>query len=65
MKIWRGLALVVASGLALTGCASAVPRADSGKLSVEVSQVFDLADTANAYRALEGGHVRGKVIVRI
>ncbi len=38
---------------------------DAGKLRVEVAQVFDLADAADAYRALEGGHVRGKVVVRV
>ena len=37
MKIWRGLALVGATVLALTGCASAVPPSGSGKLSVEVA----------------------------
>ncbi len=38
---------------------------DNGTLGVEVSHVFDLADTSDAYRALESGHVRGKVVVRI
>lgn len=38
---------------------------DAGKLSVEVAQVFDLADTADAHRASESGHTRGKVVVRV
>ena len=38
---------------------------DAGKLRVEVAHVFDLADASDAYRALEGGHVRGKVVVRL
>jgi len=38
---------------------------DAGRLRVEVAQVFELADTADAYRAVEGGHIRGKVVVRI
>ncbi len=38
---------------------------DAGKLRVEVAHVFELADAADAYRALEGGHIRGKVVVRI
>jgi len=38
---------------------------DAGKLRVEVAQVFELADTADAYRALEGGHIRGKIVVRV
>jgi NADPH2:quinone reductase len=35
------------------------------RLRVEVAEVFDLAQTAEAYRTLEGGHVRGKLVVRI
>ncbi|HEV6953355.1 MAG TPA: NADP-dependent oxidoreductase [Promicromonospora sp.] len=38
---------------------------DAGKLSVEVAQVFDLADAADAHRASETGHTRGKVVVRV
>ncbi|MFC8797404.1 NADP-dependent oxidoreductase [Promicromonospora sp. NPDC057138] len=38
---------------------------DAGKLSVEVAQVFDLADAAAAHRASETGHTRGKVVVRV
>ncbi|MDR7384566.1 NADP-dependent oxidoreductase [Promicromonospora iranensis] len=38
---------------------------DAGKLSVEVAQVFDLADAAEAHRANETGHTRGKVVVRV
>jgi NADPH2:quinone reductase len=38
---------------------------DAGKLSVELAQVFDLADAAEAHRASETGHTRGKVVVRV
>lgn len=38
---------------------------DQGKLTVEVAQVFELDDAVAAYRLLEGGHVRGKVVVRV
>ncbi|PUB24544.1 NADPH2:quinone reductase [Promicromonospora sp. AC04] len=38
---------------------------DAGKLSVEIAQVFDLADAADAHRANESGHTRGKVVVRV
>lgn len=36
---------------------------DAGKLKVEVAQTFPMADTRAAYAELEGGHVRGKIIV--
>lgn len=38
---------------------------DAGQLSVELAQVFDLADAADAHRANETGHTRGKVVVRV
>lgn len=38
---------------------------EAGKLTVEVAQVFDLADAADAHRASETGHTRGKVVVRV
>ncbi|MFD2792714.1 NADP-dependent oxidoreductase [Promicromonospora vindobonensis] len=38
---------------------------DAGTLSVEIAQVFDLADAAAAHRANETGHTRGKVVVRV
>jgi NADPH2:quinone reductase len=38
---------------------------DAGSLSVELAQVFDLADAADAHRASETGHTSGKVVVRI
>ena len=47
------------------GLAEIAGLIDSGKVRVEVAQVFELADSADAYRALEGGHVRGKVVVRV
>ncbi|MEA5453456.1 NADP-dependent oxidoreductase [Sinomonas sp. JGH33] len=36
----------------------------SGRLKVEIAGVYSLEDAAAAYRELEGGHVRGKLIVR-
>lgn len=36
-----------------------------GAVRVEVAEVFDLADAADAHRASESGHVRGKVVVRV
>lgn len=38
---------------------------DDGQVRVDVAQVFDLADTAAAHDLVAGGHVRGKVVVRI
>ena len=38
--------------------------AAGGRLKVTVSKVFDLDDAAQAYAALEGGHTRGKIVVR-
>jgi len=31
---------------------------------VEISATFDLDHAADAYRALETGHTRGKIVVR-
>lgn len=36
-----------------------------GSLKIEIAEVFDLADAAEAYRKLETGHVRGKIVVRV
>lgn len=36
-----------------------------GRLSVTVQQVFPLEDEAEAHRLLEGGHVRGKLVIGI
>lgn len=38
--------------------------AADGRLKVEVADVVQLAQAADAYRTLEGGHVRGKLVVR-
>lgn len=38
---------------------------DSGDVRVYVDQVFGLADAAKAHDALETGHTRGKVVLRI
>jgi len=39
--------------------------AAAGRLKVTVSEVFDFDDAAKAYAALEGGHTRGKIVVRV
>lgn len=39
--------------------------AAEGVVTVEVSQTFDLDHAADAYRALETGHTRGKIVVRV
>lgn len=36
-----------------------------GSLLVNVSKTFDLDRAADAYRELEGGHTRGKIVIRI
>ncbi|GAA1983534.1 NADP-dependent oxidoreductase [Isoptericola halotolerans] len=38
---------------------------DAGTLRVEVARTYDLADAADAHRASEDGHVRGKIVVRV
>lgn len=38
---------------------------DAGTVNVEVAEVFELADAADAHRASETGHVRGKIVVRV
>jgi NADPH:quinone reductase-like Zn-dependent oxidoreductase len=38
---------------------------DSGTVRVHIDQVFDLADGAAAHLALEGGHTRGKIVLRV
>ncbi|WP_235779139.1 NADP-dependent oxidoreductase [Sinomonas notoginsengisoli] len=39
--------------------------AAQGTLKVEIADVFDLEHAVEAYRQLETGHVRGKIIVRV
>ncbi len=36
---------------------------DEGRLQVEVSQVFPLSEAAEAHRAIESGHTRGKLVL--
>lgn len=36
-----------------------------GEIRVEVAETFDLDHAADAYRALETGHTRGKIVVRV
>jgi NADPH:quinone reductase-like Zn-dependent oxidoreductase len=38
---------------------------DSGDIRVHVDEVFDWEDAAAAHRMLEGGHTRGKIVMRV
>lgn len=38
---------------------------DSGAIQVYIDQVFDLREAAAAHRALEEGHTRGKIVLRV
>ncbi|HKP06447.1 MAG TPA: NADP-dependent oxidoreductase [Microbacterium sp.] len=38
---------------------------DSGSIQVYIEQVFDLAEASTAHRAIETGHTRGKVVLRV
>lgn len=38
---------------------------ESGDVRVFVDQVFDLADAADAHRAIESGHTRGKIVLTV
>jgi NADPH:quinone reductase-like Zn-dependent oxidoreductase len=38
---------------------------DSGAVRVNIDSVFDLAEGAAAHRSLEGGHTRGKIVLRV
>ncbi|UCR90607.1 NADP-dependent oxidoreductase [Mycetocola spongiae] len=38
---------------------------DAGKLTVHVDALYDLADIVQAHNALEQGHTRGKIVLRI
>ena len=38
---------------------------ESGDVKVFVDQVFDLADAADAHRAIESGHTRGKIVLKV
>lgn len=38
---------------------------DNGTVRVNIDSVFDLADGAAAHRAIEGGHTRGKIVLRV
>jgi NADPH2:quinone reductase len=46
------------------GLAELADLAARGVLKIEISQTFDLDHAADAYRALETGHTRGKIVVR-
>jgi NADPH:quinone reductase-like Zn-dependent oxidoreductase len=38
---------------------------ESGDVKVYVDRVFDLADAAEAHRAIESGHTRGKLVLKV
>ncbi|MEO5919896.1 MAG: NADP-dependent oxidoreductase, partial [Pseudolysinimonas sp.] len=38
---------------------------ESGDVRVYVDRVFDLEDAAEAHRAIEGGHTRGKLVLKV
>jgi NADPH:quinone reductase-like Zn-dependent oxidoreductase len=38
---------------------------ESGAVKVYVDHVFDLADAADAHRAIESGHTRGKLVLKV
>ncbi|WP_169731015.1 NADP-dependent oxidoreductase [Lentzea kentuckyensis] len=42
-----------------------VDRVAAGAIRVEVQQTFPLADAVKAHKLLEGGHVRGKVVLTV
>jgi NADPH2:quinone reductase len=39
--------------------------AASGALKVNIAEVFDLGHAVDAYRMLESGHTRGKIVIRL
>lgn len=45
--------------------AELVQMYEQGKLKIHVSQTFSLSEAAEAHRAVESGHVWGKVVLRI
>jgi NADPH:quinone reductase-like Zn-dependent oxidoreductase len=38
---------------------------DNGAVRVNIDSVFELADGASAHRAIEAGHTRGKIVLRV
>ena len=38
---------------------------EAGVVRVNIDQIFDLAEGADAHRALEAGHTRGKIVLRV
>lgn len=51
-------------GVVVDGLEQVVELAAAGQLVPTVSEVFPLADAADAHRAVESGHSTGKVILR-
>jgi NADPH:quinone reductase-like Zn-dependent oxidoreductase len=52
-----------AEGRALGGLTEATALIEAGKLQVPIERTFPFADAAEAHRASEAGHVRGKLIL--
>jgi len=52
-------------GRALHALAEIGPLIESGRFSLPVAQTFPLADIAEAHRAGEAGHARGKLILLV
>jgi NADPH:quinone reductase-like Zn-dependent oxidoreductase len=38
---------------------------EAGAVKVQVDEIFDLGDAASAHRSLEGGHTRGKIVLKV
>ncbi|MEY9894623.1 NADPH:quinone reductase-like Zn-dependent oxidoreductase [Catenulispora sp. MAP12-49] len=51
------------SGRALHALAEVGPLIEAGRFSLPVAQAFPLAEVAEAHRASESGHVRGKIVL--
>jgi NADPH:quinone reductase-like Zn-dependent oxidoreductase len=49
-------------GVALARIAELI---DAGRVRVHLDRVFDLEDAAEAHRAIESGHTRGKLVLRV
>jgi NADPH:quinone reductase-like Zn-dependent oxidoreductase len=47
------------------GLSELARRFDAGELRVEIADTFPLEHAAEAHRRLEGGHVRGKLVIKI
>ena len=59
----RGTAILVRPAAAML--AELTQLIDAGKIKPVVSQTFPLAQTAEAHKAIETGHTRGKIVLRV